>query len=146
MTLIVPGFNDSEDEIRDTAQFIKGVSPDIPWHVTAFYQNYKMRDNDNTESSTLIQAAEIGYAEGLRYVYAGNRPTRVGPYENSYCPTCHETLIERIGYVISGYHLTKDGTCPKCGTAIPGIWPDDPKKVRTGSPLDLFRRVPRRPW
>ena len=146
VTLIVPGFNDSQDEIRDTAQFIKSVSPDIPWHVTAFYQNYKMRDNDNTESSTLIQAAEIGYAEGLRYVYAGNRPTRVGPYENTYCPTCHETLIERIGYVITGYNLTKDGTCPKCGTAIPGIWPDDPKKVRTGSGMDLFRRVPRRPW
>ncbi|MDQ4076521.1 MAG: AmmeMemoRadiSam system radical SAM enzyme, partial [Chloroflexota bacterium] len=143
VTLIIPGFNDSEEELRDAARFIKSVSPDIPWHVTAFHKDYKMRDPDNTNARTLIRAAEFGYEEGLRYVYAGNLPGQVGPYENTFCPTCHATLIERIGYVILDYHLTPDGACPHCNTPIPGIWPQSKQEVRLGTVADLFFRVPR---
>jgi pyruvate formate lyase activating enzyme len=143
VTLIIPGFNDSDDELRDAAQFIRSVSPDIPWHVTAFHKDYKMQDPDNTDTRTLIRAAEIGIREGLRYVYAGNLPGRVGPYEHTYCPSCHATLIERIGYVILDYQITSDGTCPKCQTKIPGIWPKSNHEVRLGSISDLFMRVPR---
>ncbi|HEX9117647.1 MAG TPA: AmmeMemoRadiSam system radical SAM enzyme [Anaerolineae bacterium] len=143
VTLVVPGFNDSEAELKDAAQFIASVSPDIPWHVTAFHQDYHMQDKANTDAAALVRAAEIGYAAGLHFVYAGNLPGQVGAFEHTYCPACHETLIERLGYVVMGYHLTADGRCPACGAAIPGIWPDAPEDVRLGSALDLFARRPR---
>jgi pyruvate formate lyase activating enzyme len=143
VTLIVPGFNDSEAELREAACFIRSVSPDIPWHVTAFHKDYRMQDPDNTDARTLIRAAEIGYEEGLRYVYAGNTPGQVGPYENTYCPTCDAALVERLGYVVLDYHLTPEGACPQCGTRIPGLWPRSKDKVRLGSALDLYVRRPR---
>ena len=122
VTLLIPGFNDSEDEVRRLAAFLAGVSPDIPWHVTAFHQDYKMTDPDNTSAEMLMAAAEIGRQEGLRYVYAGNLPGRVGDLENTRCPDCRALLIERFGYLILGYHLTPQGDCPSCGLAIPGRW------------------------
>lgn len=122
VTLLIPGFNDSEDEVRRLAAFLAGVSPDIPWHVTAFHQDYKMTDPDNTSAEMLMAAAEIGRQEGLRYVYAGNLPGRVGDLENTRCPDCRTLLIERFGYLILGYHLTPQGDCPSCGLAIPGRW------------------------
>jgi pyruvate formate lyase activating enzyme len=70
----------------------------------------------------LLRAAEIGKEAGLHFVYLGNMPGRVGEFENTTCPHCGETLIERQGYLITGYHLTDDGKCPKCGTEIPGVW------------------------
>jgi pyruvate formate lyase activating enzyme len=144
LTLVVPGFNDSAEELRDAAQFIAGVSPDIPWHVTAFHKDYKMTEPDNTTSVTLIRAAEIGAEAGLHYVYAGNRPGEVGPWENTYCPNCKTVLIERYGYVILGYHLTDDAQCPKCHHAIPGLWPKLAKEVKIGSQFDIFFRRPAR--
>jgi len=130
VTLVVPGFNDSTEELMDAARTIASISPDIPWHVTAFHPDYKMVDPPSTSVKTLLRATEIGQEGGLNYVYAGNIPGRVGEYENTYCPNCHATLIERYGYVILGYHLTAPGTCPKCGTTIPGIWTDKPETVR----------------
>jgi pyruvate formate lyase activating enzyme len=138
VTLVVPGFNDSTEELTDAARFIVSVSPDIPWHVTAFRKNYKMTDPENTTAETLIRAAEIGQEAGLNYVYAGNLPGRVGEYEHTHCPSCHTRLIERMGYVILGYHLTDEGACPKCGTEIAGIWPQSASEVRLGSVDDLF--------
>ena len=122
VTLVVPGFNDSEAELRDAAQFIRSVSPAIPWHVTAFHQDYRMQDHANTTVDALLRAAEIGYSEGLHYVYAGNLPGHVGDYEHTYCPGCHTRLIGRRGFKISSYRLTAEGACPACGTPIPGIW------------------------
>ncbi|MFQ5611587.1 MAG: AmmeMemoRadiSam system radical SAM enzyme [Anaerolineae bacterium] len=142
LTLVVPGFNDSEAELRDAAQFIAGISPDIPWHVTAFHKNYKMTEPGNTTARMLIRAAEIGAAAGLRYVYAGNRPGEVGRWENTYCPSCQTLLVERLGYVILSYHLTGQGTCPGCGTRIPGIWPESPETVQVGLSADTWRRRP----
>ena len=131
VTLVVPGFNDSDEELRQAAEFIASISVDIPWHVTAFHKDYKMTDPDNTGPQTLIRAAQIGKEAGLRYVYAGNLPGMVGQWENTYCPTCGELLIKRHGYLILDYRLTGEGTCPRCQTRIPGIWPKSPDQVRT---------------
>jgi pyruvate formate lyase activating enzyme len=122
VTLLVPGFNDSEGEIREAASYLAGVSPDIPWHVTAFHKDYKMTDPDDTPASTLIRATEIGYEEGLHYVYAGNRPGQVGQLEDTQCHGCGTTLIQRIGFHIREQRVGPDGRCPKCETSIPGIW------------------------
>jgi len=143
VTLVVPGFNDSTEELMDAARFIASISPDIPWHVSAFRKNYKMTDPENTTSEALIRAAEIGQEAGLNYVYAGNLPGRVGEYEHTFCPSCNKRLIERLGYVILGYHLTDDGACPQCGTEIAGIWPLSASEVRLGAVDDLSFRRPR---
>ncbi len=122
VTLIVPGFNDSEDELKRLAEFLAGVSPDIPWHVTAFHKDYKMTGPANTTPEMLVRAAEIGRAAGLRFVYAGNLPGQVGDLEHTRCPGCHALLIERFGYHILSYRLTREGRCPECHAQIPGRW------------------------
>ena len=121
VTLLVPGFNDSEEELRSIAEFLVSVSPDIPWHVTAFHKEYRMTDPDDTPSSTLVRAAKIGREAGLHFVYAGNRPGHVGDLENTYCPSCRTLLVERSGFHILRNTLHK-GTCPSCREAIPGRW------------------------
>ncbi|MDT8898781.1 AmmeMemoRadiSam system radical SAM enzyme [Thermanaerothrix sp. 4228-RoL] len=130
VTLVIPGFNDSPEELWEAARFLVSVSPDIPWHMTAFHPDYKMTDPPPTPAKTLLRAAEIGQEAGLHFVYAGNLPGRVGSLENTYCPQCQALLIERRGYIILDYRLTAAGTCPQCGYKIPGIWPKDPREVR----------------
>jgi len=132
VTLVVPGFNDSTEELLDAARFIASVSPDIPWHVTAFHPDYKMSDPPPTSVKTLIRASEIGQEVGLNYVYAGNIPGRVGEYESTVCPKCQTVLIERYGYVIHQYRLTAQGNCSNCGHKIPGVWSDQPETVTIG--------------
>lgn len=122
VTLIVPGFNDSDDELKRAADYIASVSPDIPWHVTAFHQDYNMTKNANTTAEQLLRACETGREAGLRFVYAGNQPGRVGRWENTYCPSCDELLIERYGYIIKRMKVTSEGKCPTCATRIPGVW------------------------
>jgi pyruvate formate lyase activating enzyme len=122
VTLVVPGWNDSTEELRDIARFLVSVSPDIPWHVTAFHPDYQMTGPRATTAADLIRAAEIGAAEGLHFVYAGNLPGRVGPWEDTRCPGCGHTVVARTGYVVERYEVTSEGACPKCGQRIPGIW------------------------
>jgi pyruvate formate lyase activating enzyme len=145
LTLLVPGFNNSDDELRAIAGFVASVSPQIPWHVTAFHKDYKMTGPDNTRAEQLVRAAEIGAGEGLEYVYAGNLPGQVGPWENTRCPKCSTTLIERFGYLIRSYKITAEGKCPSCATSIPGLWPKGgAQEVRTGESMeDYYRRLPR---
>jgi pyruvate formate lyase activating enzyme len=121
VTLVVPDFNDSTEEMQDIARFLASVSADIPWHVTAFHQDYKMTDRNSTSSLTLLRAAEIGYKAGLHFVYAGNLPGTTGKYENTYCPKCSDLLIERTGFAVRRNRLV-NGSCPRCNTAIPGVW------------------------
>ncbi len=143
VTLVVPDFNDSTEELMDAARFIASVSSDIPWHVTAFHSDYKMTDRGRTSRDTLRRAAEIGEEAGLRYVYAGNLPGQITPYEDTRCPNCSRTLIKRKGFVVLDYALTDDGDCPHCGTHIPGIWHDRSAGVRQGSSADWLYRGPR---
>ncbi len=124
VTLIVPGFNDSTDELKSMADFLVNISPDIPWHVTAFHKDYKMVDPDDTSVETLIRAAEIGYEAGLHFVYAGNLPGRVELYENTYCPACDQELVTRFGFQVTQNNLQK-GRCFKCRAVIPGRWASD---------------------
>jgi pyruvate formate lyase activating enzyme len=123
LTLVVPGFNDSEEQLGGIAGFIAELSRDIPWHVTAFHPDYKFRDRDATPSRSLMLAAEIGRGAGLRYVYAGNLPGKVATHENTYCPHCETLLIERRGFALRRYKL-QDGRCPQCHAPIPGRWHD----------------------
>jgi pyruvate formate lyase activating enzyme len=124
VTLLIPGFNDSEDELRRMTDFLARVSSDIPWHVTAFHKDYKMDDPENTRPADLLRAAEIGREAGLRYVYAGNLPGRVGDFEDTHCHQCGETLIKRKGYFVQEYRVTTEGKCASCQTLIPGRWAD----------------------
>lgn len=141
VTLTIPGFNDSNEELWDAARFIAGISRDIPWHVTAFHKDYKMTDPANTDAKTLIRAAEIGREVGLRFVYAGNLPGQMAEYEDTLCPECSLRLVKRRGYVIQEYHITSEGKCPGCGEKIPGIWHKNPSQVvlnGTGMPVPVY--------
>jgi pyruvate formate lyase activating enzyme len=122
VTLLIPGFNDSPDELRRLTEFVAGISPDIPWHVTAFHADYKMTGTRDTTPEDVLRAAEIGRQAGLRYIYAGNLPGRIGRLEDTRCPQCNETLIRRYGYHIEDYRLTPEGHCPGCAHPIPGRW------------------------
>ncbi len=118
-TLIIPGLNDSDEELREAAEFLAGISPDIPWHLTAFYPNYRMMDRPSTPTSTLIRAYEIARSAGLRYVYVGNVLDH--RRESTYCPECGTLLIERVGYQVRVL-WDRPGTCPQCGHQVPGVW------------------------
>jgi pyruvate formate lyase activating enzyme len=124
VTLIIPGFNDSPDELRRLTEFIASVSPDIPWHVTAFHTDYKMQGDGqrDTTPEDLMRAVELGRQAGLRYIYAGNLPGMLAEWENTRCPQCCDTLIRRYGYLIEEYRLTPEGRCPRCAHQIPGRW------------------------
>jgi pyruvate formate lyase activating enzyme len=121
VTLLIPGFNDSDDELRRLTEFVASVSPDIPWHVTAFHKDYKMSDPADTRAQDLMRAAEVGKSAGLQFVYAGNLPGRVGDLENTQCK-CGAILIRRRGYFVEEYRVTTSGSCPDCGRSVPGRW------------------------
>jgi len=142
VTLLIPGFNDSNDELRRLTEFLAGISPDIPWHVTAFHTDYKMQGDGqrDTTPEDLLRAAEIGEAAGLRYIYAGNLPGMVGHWEDTRCPHCSETLISRYGYFIQDYRLTPEGRCPGCSTQIPGRWPAHFEGQITSRPFSPHKR------
>jgi len=142
VTLLIPGFNDSDDELRRLTEFLAGISPDIPWHVTAFHTDYKMQGDGqrDTTAEDLLRAAEIGEEAGLRYIYAGNLPAMVGPWEDTRCPHCSETLISRYGYFIQDYRLTPEGRCPRCSTPIPGRWPAHFEGQITSRPFSPRKR------
>lgn len=122
VTLLIAGFNDADEEIARLTGFLASVSPDIPWHVTAFHQDYKMTTPGDTTPEMLMRAAAIGRREGLRFVYAGNLPGMVGDLEHTMCPGCGHGLIERQGYLIHSYRITREGRCPSCSLPIPGRW------------------------
>jgi pyruvate formate lyase activating enzyme len=135
VTLLIPGFNDGRDEVERLTSFIAGVSPDIPWHVTAFHGDYKMREPRNTTAGMLLAAAAIGRANGLRHVYAGNMAGRVGELEDTRCPSCRQQLVSRYGYLIRDYRITPDGACPACGTRVPGRWSARFEAQKTARPF-----------
>ncbi len=122
VTLVVPGFNDSEEELRGIAGFLAGLSRDIPWHVTAFHPDYRMTDRGPTPPATLARAMEIGGEAGLRFVYPGNVAGALGERESTCCPACGGLLVRRTGYRVGPVRVGPDGRCPDCGAAVPGVW------------------------
>ncbi len=118
-TLVIPGLNDSKQELKEIASFLASLDPAIPWHVTGFYPAYRMSGVEPTGSDILDMAREIGLKNGLLHVYTGNRPGSGG--ENSYCPSCGEVVIQRHGFQILKNSLTT-GQCPSCKTAVAGVW------------------------
>jgi len=113
-TLLIPGQNDGEEELRGIARFIAGLDVNMPWHISRFVPHYKMRTTPFTPVETIHRAAEIGREEGLRYVYAGNVPG--DPHENSYCPHCGQIVIHRLGY--HTHSELKGRACPSCGEEL----------------------------
>lgn len=119
-TLVIPGRNDSEDELGAIARFIADeIGVDTPWHVSRFHPAYKLTELRPTPVATLRKAREIGIAAGLKYVYEGNVPGEGG--ENTLCPACKKPVIKRFGYTIESSSL-QNGTCSSCGQAIDGVW------------------------
>jgi len=130
VTLVVPGFNDSDAELTAIAEFLAGISSDIPWHVTALHEDYKMFGQGDTGAGTLRRAAGIGCAAGLRYVYAGNLRGQLDKLEDTHCPKCGAAVVERNGFRVLRNRLTDDGHCPDCLTPIAGYWRGLPRESR----------------
>jgi pyruvate formate lyase activating enzyme len=122
LTLVVPGFSDDPAELRAAARYIAGIDRNIPWHVTAFHEDYRFWGMGDTTAEVLVRACEIGAEEGLNFVYAGNLPGRVGRWEHTWCPGCRGLLVERVGYLIIRNRIGATGRCPECETRIPGIF------------------------
>ncbi len=121
-TLLIPGKNDSDEEIRSIAKFIAEVDRSIPWHISAFYPTYKVLDVPPTPGSTLRRAYEIGRSEGLKYLYVGNIDDN--EHESTYCPHCKKRVVDRCGRI--GQYVTNQldssGNCPYCENALAGVW------------------------
>ena len=117
-TLVIPGHNDSENELRQIAQFVRSVGVDVPWHVSRFHPTYQLMDQPVTPVKTLKRARQIGLDAGLRYVYEGNIP---GEGEETLCWSCGKTLMKRYGFSVEENHV-KDGKCGYCGVKMDGVW------------------------
>lgn len=136
VTLVIPGFNDGDDELMEIAGFVAGVSCDIPWHVTAYHPDYKMTDPPRTPTATLLKAYDFGKAAGLKYVYPGNVPGAFGNREDTHCPGCGETVIQRRGFLVLENRM-RGSSCPKCSARISGVWESNAPKASIGSGIPL---------
>jgi pyruvate formate lyase activating enzyme len=118
-TLLIPGLNDSTEELNEIARFLAGLDPNIPWHISRFHPTYNLTNIRSTPPDSIKRARDLGYEAGLKYVYTGNLPGDVG--EKTFCHNCHELLIDRVGFNVIQNKI-KDELCPKCGIKIPGVW------------------------
>jgi pyruvate formate lyase activating enzyme len=124
-TLLIPGENDAESEIDEAAAWIAAqLGPDVPWHLTAFHPDYRMREKPPTPGATLRRAREVARRHGLRYVYTGNVHDPEG--QSTSCHACGTRLIGRAGYVLTDWHLDAEGRCARCGTACAGVFEPRP--------------------
>ncbi|MGW8170033.1 MAG: AmmeMemoRadiSam system radical SAM enzyme [Sulfurovaceae bacterium] len=117
-TLLIEGENDSDKDLREMASFIANdLGKHVPWHLSAFFPQYKMLDHESTKLATLQRAEKIGKEAGLKYIYLGNVPVK----SDTYCPNCNELVIDRTAYMVDLNKL-KNGYCPKCNYKIEGVW------------------------
>ena len=123
-TLVIPGRNDSEQELTQIARFIRDVDPNIPWHISRFHPDYKYTDSDATSVESLRLARSIGIKEGLSFIYIGNV---FDESEGTVCPNCQKMLIPRQGFYISENKI-QEGKCPSCGTPIAGVFREASKR------------------
>jgi len=117
-TLVIPGVNDTDEELHWTAEAVVGISPRIPWHVSRFFPAHRMVERPPTPIDRLEAACRIGRDAGLRYVYLGNVP---GEGEVTRCPQCNARVVLRSGSRIRENRLN-EGACPECAEAIDGVW------------------------
>jgi pyruvate formate lyase activating enzyme len=117
-TLLIPGFNDSPDELKRLAAFLVSVSPDIPWHVSRFYPGYRLLDVPPTPVASVELALRIGREQGVRFVYGGNIPGHSS--ESTLCPRCGEIVLARQGFSLK-HNASRHGRCPRCSELIPGV-------------------------
>ncbi len=123
VTLVVPGFSDDPEDLKRMAEFLAGIDPLMPWHMTAFHPDYKMTDGyRSTTADDLLRIVEYGKQAGLKYLYPGNLSGQVGAWENTRCHHCDATVIERWGFLVTVNRVQDDGRCPDCAGALPGIW------------------------
>ena len=118
-TLLIPGLNDSMDELKELAQFIAGLDPNIPWHISRFHPTYRLTNARVTPPEIIRSARDLGYEAGLKYVYTGNLPGDEG--EKTFCHHCGELLIDRLAFYVRENKITENH-CPNCGAEIPGVW------------------------
>jgi pyruvate formate lyase activating enzyme len=116
-TLVIPGENDSDNELKQIAEFLAGVDRMIPWHISRFHPDYEFSDHEATPLLTLSRAREIGQQAGLHYVYVGNVPEGA----STFCHQCRRSIIERRFMGLKSQHL-QDGRCIFCGAKIAGVW------------------------
>jgi len=137
VTLVIPGFNDTDAELSGMAKFLAGISPDIPWHVTAFHPDYKMTDPARTPAATLIRAYDVGRAAGLKFVYPGNCHGGVGDREHTTCSDCGEIVIRRMGFFVQENRMQRPGRCPGCDATLPGVWEENAPRRSDGTGIPL---------
>ncbi len=119
-TLVIPGLNDSDAELRDIAGFIAGsLGVETPWHVSRYHPAHHYRTAPATPTETIHRAVALGLDAGLRYVYCGNLPGE--DRESTFCWSCGELLIRRVGFTVRENRVTEKGACPGCGTRVDGI-------------------------
>jgi pyruvate formate lyase activating enzyme len=118
-TLVVPGLNDSDAELREMADFLSAISPDLPWHLSAFHPDYQDLARPATPRAALERAHAMGVEAGLRYVYVGNLMD--AERSSTYCPDCGETVVSRVGYQVKP-RWDVPGVCPACGAGVAGVW------------------------
>lgn len=118
-TLLIPGLNDSVDELKMLSRFLADLDPNTPWHISRFHPTYKLLNIPPTPAETIHRARDLGYEAGLRYVYSGNLPGDEG--EKTFCHHCGELLIDRFGFTVRKNRI-HDHRCPTCGETIPGVW------------------------
>ncbi len=133
-TLVIPGHNDSEEELRQIARFLRDVGPEIPWHLSAFFPAYRMLDVKPTGGETLLRAWAIGKEAGLRYVYIGNLADNI--HEDTNCYQCGKRLVQRFGFSVSR-NLLDDGRCPFCQAPIQGVWEKVSLQRQSGAQTSL---------
>lgn len=118
-TLVIPGLNDSDDDLTGVAEFIAGeLGEEVPWHVTAFHPTYQMLDRPATRVEHLLKAREAGRRAGLKHIYLGNVPGTDG--ENTLCPHCGSVVIHRQGFRLLDANL-REGRCADCGQEVAGV-------------------------
>jgi pyruvate formate lyase activating enzyme len=118
-TLLIPGLNDSKEELKEISRFLANLDTDIPWHISRFHPTYRLTDIPSTPPDTIQRARDLGYEAGLKYVYTGNLPGDEG--EKTFCHNCGELLIDRFGFTVTKNRI-KENLCPECGSEIPGVW------------------------
>jgi pyruvate formate lyase activating enzyme len=121
VTLVVPRFNDNLTGLRRLVDRLVAIDASMPWHLNAFYPNYRMTDRPETSAAVLTSMAGAAYARGMRFVYVSNAHTVMAELEHTRCPACHEIVVERSDYRARSVRL-RDDACFACGAHVEGLW------------------------